>query len=365
MDKIAVFSNMYPSKEHPTFGIFVKNQVKLLQQAGVEVDVVTINNPGKGKIKTLQKYMSWFFRSFIYMLKNRKKLALTHAHYAFPTGFISLIGKKIFNIPYVVTVHGGDIDKMAKKSERIAKLTATILSEADTVIVVGERLKNEVITQFGVAESRVEVMSMGVDTSIFKKVSQEVARAELQLDNKRKLLLFVGNIIEAKGLLELIEAFTTLKKAGQDAELYMIGAQRDHSFNEKLHKAINDNELTGVHFKQPLGQADLAQWMAAADVLVLPSHHEGFGLVALEAMATGLKVVGTDVGGLSHLLSNNAGVLVKPKDAGSLSEGITVALDESRLIISGEIVEEKVLFHSSDMILQRLQQVYKQVRKNE
>ena len=141
MKRIFVLSNMYPSTDHPTYGIFVKNQVDLLQSAGLDVDISIINNPGKGKMTTLMKYMSWFFRSFFYMVINRKKLSLTHAHYAFPTGFISLIGKKLLGIPYVVTVHGGDIDKMAAKSPVIAKLTGRILNGAASVIVVGEKLR--------------------------------------------------------------------------------------------------------------------------------------------------------------------------------------------------------------------------------
>ena len=135
MMRIAVFSNMYPSKEHPTFGIFVKNQVELLRTANVDVDVIAIDNPRKGKRTTIKKYATWFFRSFVYLMKNRKKVTLTHAHYAFPTGLLSLMGKKLFGIPYVVTVHGGDIDKMAAKSTRIANLTQSILTQAETVIV--------------------------------------------------------------------------------------------------------------------------------------------------------------------------------------------------------------------------------------
>lgn len=365
MNKIAVFSNMYPSKEHPTFGIFVKNQVKLLHEAQVDVEVVTINNPGKGKMMTLQKYMSWFFRSFIFMLKNRKKLSLTHAHYAFPTGLISLMGKKLMGIPYIVTVHGGDIDKMAKKSARIGKLTKQILNEAEKVIVVGERLKNDVSNDFGVEESRIEVMSMGVNTAIFKERSKQDVRIELGLQEDRAIILFVGNVIEAKGLLELVDAFERVVNAEQLVELYIIGAERDQNFSEKLHRKINDKNLNNIHFKKPLGQADLAKWMAAADVLALPSHHEGFGLVALEAMSTGLKVVGTDVGGLSYLLADQAGILVKPKDASSLAEGLAQAINRNESIIAEEMVQKRVAMHSSDMILHKLLQIYEQVGRNE
>lgn len=365
MDKLAVFSNMYPSKEHPTFGIFVENQVKLLQSSGVDVDVIVINNPGKGKMMTVQKYLSWFFRSFIYMMKNRKKLTLTHAHYVFPTGFLSLMGKRLFGIPFVVTVHGGDIDKMSKKSARIAKLTGKILTEAETVIVVGERLKEAVTNQFGVEENRVEVMSMGVNTSIFKEVPKNEMREELHLDLSHKIILFVGNVIEAKGLLELVQAFSIVKASEKDVSLYVIGAERDEIFSEKLRQEISKENRVVVHFIKPLGQVNLARWMAAADVLALPSHHEGFGLVALEAMATGLKVVGADVGGLSYLLANQAGILVKPKNPKSLADGLITALDHNESIINKEIVEGKVMEHSYDMILQKLMRIYEKASKDE
>ena len=95
MKKIIVLSNMYPSDKHPTFGIFVKNQVEMLRKAEVEVVVIAIDEPGKGKVKTIMKYLSWFLRSFVYILRNRKEITLTHAHYVFPTGLISLIGKKM------------------------------------------------------------------------------------------------------------------------------------------------------------------------------------------------------------------------------------------------------------------------------
>lgn len=363
MNKLAIFSNMYPSKEHPTFGIFVENQVKLLQDAGLQVDVIAIDNPKKGKMTTLKKYMSWFFRSFIYMIKNRKKLSLTHAHYAFPTGLISLLGKKLMGIPYIVTVHGGDIDKMAEKSDQIAKLTGKILTEAASVIVVGERLKENVIQQFGVAESRVEVMSMGVNTAIFKAGSKQEVRGQLSLEHERDIILFVGNIIQAKGLLELVEAVSLLKKSGRAISLYMIGAERDASFSEKLRTLINEENVEDIHFVEPLGQSDLARWMVAADVLALPSYHEGFGLVALEAMATGLKVVGTDVGGLSYLLGDGAGILVQPKDSKSLAEGVEVALDGASSIIEEKVVQDKVSLHSYETILQKLLEVYKSVKK--
>lgn len=365
MRKIVVFSNMYPSMQHPTYGIFVKNQVGLLQSAGLDVDVVAIQNPGKGKIQALKKYMTWFFRSVLYMMKNRKKLSLTHAHYAFPTGIISLIGKKMFGIPYVVTVHGGDIDKMAARSQRIADMTKNILRQAESVIVVGDKLREDVINNFDVPEANVHVMSMGVDTSIFNYVAKVEAREKLSLPIEEKILIFVGNVIQAKGLLELVEAFDSLKMSFPDSSLYVIGSQKDGQFVEELRSFIREKDVEDIHFKEPLGQADLALWMSAADALVLPSYHEGFGLVALEAMSAGTKVVATDVGGLSYLLKDRAGILVEPKNPDSLAKGLWSALDENSNVIDETVVQAKISQHSYETILEDLLSIYRSAEKGQ
>lgn len=365
MRKIVVFSNMYPSMQHPTYGLFVKNQVGLLQSAGLDVDVVAIQNPGKGKIQALKKYMTWFFRSVLYMMKNRKKLSLTHAHYAFPTGIISLIGKKMFGIPYVVTVHGGDIDKMAARSQRIADMTKNILRQAESVIVVGDKLREDVINNFDVPEANVHVMSMGVDTSIFNYVAKVEAREKISLPIEEKILIFVGNVIQAKGLLELVEAFDSLKMSFPDSSLYVIGSQKDGQFVEELRSFIREKDVEDIHFKEPLGQADLALWMSAADALVLPSYHEGFGLVALEAMSAGTKVVATDVGGLSYLLKDRAGILVEPKNPDSLAKGLWSALDENSNVIDETVVQAKIAQHSYETILEDLLSIYRSAEKGQ
>lgn len=365
MTRIAIFSNMYPSKAHPTFGIFVKNQVELLRSADVNVDVIAIDEPGKGKGKTLRKYMAWFFRSFFYMVKNRKKLSLTHAHYAFPTGLLSLIGKKFFSIPYVVTVHGGDIDKMAAKSARIAKMTKKVLIEAATVIVVGEKLKEDVTGRFGVPENRVQVMSMGVNTSLFKPMTKVEARRNLKLVEDKEVILFVGNVIKAKGLLELAEAFQVVKGTWPNSSLYVIGSLRDHSFVNELQSFIQQAGIKDINFMNQQSQLELSQWMAAADVLALPSHHEGFGLVALEAMAAGAKVVGTNVGGLSYLLDGGAGILVPPKDPKSLAGGLKNALTPNCTLIDETVVRDRVSNHSFDNVLQNLLTIYRSAGKGQ
>lgn len=357
--KIVVFSNMYPSLQHPTFGLFVKNQVTLLQSTGLDVDVVVNQNPGRGKVNALKKYIQWFFRSFLYLTKNRKRLSLTHAHYAFPTGILSLVGKKLFGIPYIVTVHGGDIDKMAAKSQRIADMTKNILQQAEAVIVVGDKLREDVTSRFDVPEANVHVMSMGIDTSVFNYMSKEEAREKISLPIEEKVLLFVGNVIREKGLLELVEAFDSLKMSFSDSKLFIMGSQKDAHFVEELRSYIREKDVEDIHFREPLSQAELAIWMSASDALVLPSYHEGFGLVALEAMSAGTKVVGTNVGGLTSLLSDNAGILVEAKNPASLAEGLWKALDGNSDVINEAVVQARISEHSFETIVEQLLSIYR------
>ncbi|WP_432354535.1 glycosyltransferase [Sporosarcina sp. A2] len=357
MKKIVVFSNMYPSIHHPTYGIFVKNQVELLRTSGIDVDVKAIDNPKGGKVQSLLKYGKWFAGSFLYLMKNRRNLALTHAHYAFPTGLLSLIGKRLFNIPYVVTVHGGDIDKMAKKSARIAGLTQTILQEAAHVITVGERLKQEVVTNFGVSETSVTMMSMGVDQAVFHPLPRWEVRKALELSEQAPVILFIGNLIREKGVLELVEAFERVQQTIPSATLHLIGSDKSEAYVSEVKKHVRDQDIQGIHFEGTKSQPELAKWLSAADVLALPSYHEGFGLVALEAMASGTPVVASDVGGLSYLLAEGAGILVPPHEVVGLADGIRRALN-SNVADENPRRQELVHEHSYEVIIEKLLGIY-------
>ncbi|REB08813.1 glycosyltransferase family 4 protein [Sporosarcina sp. BI001-red] len=357
MKKIVVFSNMYPSSEHPTYGIFVKNQVELLKKSGLVIEVKAIDNPIGGKFQSLLKYGKWFASSVFYLIGNRQKISLTHAHYAFPTGLLSLIGKRLFHLPYVVTVHGGDIDKMAKKGARIAGLTRTILQEATHVITVGERLKQEVVTNFGVSETNVTVMSMGVDRSVFHPLPRAVVRDELGLPVHDPTILFIGNLIREKGVLELVQSFATIQKKLPEVSLHLIGSTKSEAFVEEVKQYITIHQIEGTHFQGTKTQKELAKWLAGADVLALPSYHEGFGLVALEAMAAGTPVVASDVGGLSYLLVDGAGILVPAREVEGLSQGLLQALSGDQ-VTNVEKREQIVHAHSYEMILEKLLKIY-------
>ncbi|MEH7119884.1 glycosyltransferase [Neobacillus vireti] len=331
-NKVTVISNMYPTSQHKSFGIFVKNQVEALCSKGLSVDVIAIDNPNKGKLNLLKKYGKWAFTFLTHLLFKGRRTAVVHAHYVFPSGWLGKWYKRIYGARLIVTAHGGDIDKMIKKSERISRMTKDILAEADHVIAVGQELYDTLEKDFGVPSEKLSLINMGVNREVFRPIEKQQARKRCGIKEGATPLLFVGNIIQQKGLDELVEAFAPLKKDHSDYELYILGSNKDQGYFQKITGLIKEKGLTeSIHFLGTKEQQEVALWMAAAEVFILPSHLEGFGLVALEAMACGTPVVGTNVGGLKYLLNNRNGMLVEVKNASALKDGIQAVLDSEEL----------------------------------
>lgn len=319
---VLVISNMYPSSKNVSFGIFVKNQVEALRGKGLNIDVLAIDDHRMERKYVVKKYLKWLFYFFFKVGFSRKKYDIIHAHYVFPSGLLGLWYKKLKGGKLVVTAHGGDIDKMANKSPFFNKQTEKILHNADTIIAVGEKLRDDIVAKFKVNQEKIHVINMGVNRSTFKPMEKNLVRKKLNLGSNKFVILFVGNLIKAKGVFELVKSFEQLKQLYSDMELHLIGANKEPQFLGTMSDYIERQNISDIYFHPPMHQSDIAEWMSAADCFVLPSHMEGFGLVALEAMACHTPVVASDVGGLSYLVKNGAGLLIQPKDINSLKSAI-------------------------------------------
>lgn len=362
MKKILVISNMYPSKDHVSFGIFVKNQVEALKKAGASVELAVNDNPKTGKKNTISKYIKWSLNAFTKGFALRKELNVTHAHYVFPSGMLSLILKKMFGIPFIVTAHGGDIERMAKKSARIHKWTQKILQESAHVIAVGPVLAKQIEQDFQIPKEKISVFSMGVNREVFKPADKLEVRKLLGIEEERFVFLFVGNVIKQKGVEELLQAFNNIEKqSNKNLELIIVGASRDTAFMEKISSLITTN----VKLVGPVQQTQLVKYFQASDVFVLPSHLEGFGLVALEALAADVPVIASRVGGLVSLLGNGAGKLVPPNDAVALADEMLLAIETPSEIYQDKEAKNTILqLHDEKNIIAQVLAIYESATKD-
>ncbi|GAA0487037.1 glycosyltransferase family 4 protein [Salinibacillus aidingensis] len=359
--RVLVLSNMYPGKISQTFGIFVKNQVEAIKDRGMDLDVVAVHDPRMGKPFVLKKYLLWLIRILLVFLTKGRRYDLVHAHYVFPSGLFALWFKKRFGTKIVVTAHGGDIDKMSKKGGFFFKKTKQILQEADYVVAVGENLRRDITETFEVDENKTAVINMGVNRQVFQPMDKGQAKDAVGLSQEKFSLLFVGNLIKQKGLLELLEAYKSLKQTNPHLELHLMGPVKNEEFMNEMKHKIHEEAMKEVHIHPPKDQAEVATWMAAADVFVLPSHMEGFGLVALEAMSCHTPVVGSDVGGLTYLLQD-AGVPFEPKNAASLADAVEKVMNSEELRATLiENGERKAWENDQEKLLDNLMDIYDRI----
>lgn len=362
---ILFITNMFPSKDHPQFGIFVENQVKALTNQGQKVLVLGINQPSSSKKKVINKYFQWGYRWGRMVLSSLKpKVDIVHAHYTFPSGMLALMFKKLTKTPYVVTCHGGDINKMAEKNKYLKRITSIILKKADHVIVVGPELREKVQNEYEIPSHKINQISMGVNKAMFHPVPKEEALRVTQLNSDEKNILFVGNLVEEKGIEDLLKAWKTIVAKENNIKLHVVGSAKSEAYKSKITDLIHtENMEASVSFHGARPQPELKNWFSSADMLVVPSRNEGFGLVALEAMACKTPVVTTDAGGLKYITAEGRGLMANAGNPGSLSEKISAMLnfkeDEKEAMIKEALifVEENEVNNLNKKVLN----IYKEV----
>ncbi|HRI17110.1 MAG TPA: glycosyltransferase [Burkholderiaceae bacterium] len=171
---------------------------------------------------------------------------------------------------------------------------------------------------------RVKVIYNGVDPARFDRSDRRAARARLGIAADAVVVLFVGNLKPAKGCIELLDAFSRICPSDANLRLVFIGGGDARAVMERrvAASALGDR----VRFEGRLEHGRLPDWFAAANVLCLPSHAEGVPNVILEAMASGLPVVATRVGGIPEVVPPFAGLLVPPRDGAALAEALQAVL---------------------------------------
>jgi glycosyltransferase involved in cell wall biosynthesis len=285
-------------------------------------------------IPELSRYLdSWqAWRALQHFLDHqRERFDLIQAHFAYTAGFAAASAGQRFHIPVIVTVHGSDINYYTRRNPRnwvAAIFTICGLRHATAIIAVSEDLKQKVAA-LGVPEHRITVLPAGIPESLFfPRGEKRALRRQLQLPENDILFLYVGNFVRVKGLEFLLKAFARVHTRLPQATLLMVGDGEAEAALKQLANTIGiDQHIIWAGRKL---HAEIPFWMSAADLLVLPSLSEGYGLVLVEALACGTPVIASRVGGIPEILiSPDFGEMAPPGDSEALAQAMLAATEKT------------------------------------
>ncbi len=224
-----------------------------------------------------------------------EQLDLIHAHYAIPHAISAYLARQILNrsLPFITTLHGTDITLVGLEPSFLPVMKFSI-EESDGVTAVSRFLREKTTTNYGI-EKDIRVIPNFVDTEKYRRVENSTIREQLAPLGE-KVLIHVSNFRLVKRVPDVIRIFADVRKK-IPAKLVLVGDGPERSACELLSRELGLQE--DVRF---LGkQLELVPILSAADVMLMPSQSESFGLSALEAMACEVPVVSSSVGGLPEL----------------------------------------------------------------
>lgn len=362
--RVLVFSSLFPNASAPTAGVFIRERmfrvakrmplvvvapqawspfdwaIRLLrpgfrpQGAAFEVmDGIEVHRPRAlsfpGVLKRLDgRLMALSTIGCVRRIHRRFRATVIDAHFAYPDGFAAVtIGRRL-GLPVTLSVRGSK-DQMLLGTDREPALRETLHGAAQ-LIAVTESLVSGVGGPLGLPPERFTVVGNGVDLSRFEPMDRAAARARLGIAEDAKVIIGVGNLIPLKGFQRIIPLLPRLRRRHPKL-VYLIvgggGTQGDNSQQlaalAKQHGVADCVRLCGRQMPD-----DLKWYYSAADVFALATEFEGWANVFLEAMACGLPVVTTRVGGNPEVITSEAvGTLVDYWDDDAFAQALEQAFD--------------------------------------
>lgn len=317
---IFLISNMYPSKDDFTFGIFVKNFKDNLITEGVTVsNKALIEGRGKYFGEKLKKYFKFYSDILMQGLRN-KEYEIIYVHNISHTSIPVTLLKAFINKPLVVNAHGGDVIPTSKLTKIFHIFTRKMLRKAKLIVVPSEYFKETIIEKFNVKEGKIFIShSGGVNTDLFKPLDKLKAKTRLGLRDEF-VIGFVSRIDKEKGWDIYLKALKLLKEQ-QETFRFKGLVVGDGADTFKFLKMIRDFKLEdNIIYLASIPQKDLADVYNAMDILVFPTQvEESLGLVGLESMSCGVPVIGTKMGGLEDYIKDGGnGFFFKRNDYNEL-----------------------------------------------
>lgn len=288
-----------------------------------------------------------------------------HSHY-WLSGWVGNLLARRWAVPHVTMFHTlGRLKNHAladqEETEARIRVEEHVVASADRIIASSEHERQALVEQYQARRERVAVINGGVDLRLFRPSDRLAARASLRLDRHGEIVLFVGRMDRVKGLDVLLRAVATLKHRPRLKLVVVGGSARDAEMNRC--SALARQLDLEVLFRGATLQEDLPLYYNAADLLVVPSHYESFGLVAVEALACGTPVIASMVGGLPTVIHDEEnGLLVSCRQPADFAERIERVLDDRSLRTRlSDNARPSALRYSWEAVADRVTTLYQEI----
>ena len=358
---LVVFSSLFPSAARPGAGLFIRERMfrvarhrplavvspqpwfpgqSLLRRSrpgyrpqapALEIQQgIRVYHPRflavPGLLRRLDGWSMAFACFFLLRRLKRQGARLIDAHFAFPDGEAATRLGRWLGLPVTITLRGTEVPH--SRDPALRPRLARTLRAAARVFSVSASLRRLAL-ELGTPAEKTEVVGNGVDTSVFQPVDRAPARARFGLPQDARVLVSVGGLVERKGMHRVIDCLPALLERHPDLHYLIVGgASPEGDMRAALEARAVQLGLAGrVHFLGALPVEELKWPLSAADVFVLATRNEGWANVFLEAMACGLPVVTTDVGGNAEVVCRaELGSIVPFGDAAALERALGDAL---------------------------------------
>ncbi len=291
-----------------------------------------------------------------------EKLDLIHGHYAIPHAVSAYLAKQVSRKSYhrdikmITTLHGTDITLVGLDPSFLPLLKFSI-EESDGVTAVSENLKQKTLTNYHI-EKDIQVIYNFIDTERFKPQGNECFQHRIA-PNGEKILIHTSNFRPVKRVPDAIKILNLVKKE-LPAKLVLIGDGPDRSECERLTRELQLQK--DVIF---LGKQDgLAGMLSSADIFLMPSQSESFGLAALEAMACGVPLVSSSVGGLPELnIHSQTGFIAEIGDVGQMAKyTLQLLQNEKKYAVFSKNARDRAVKHfDTNLILPQYLDYYEKI----
>ena len=355
--KIVIVTNLYPSSVEPVRGLYIAQLAQRLRNyydiqviapipwlphwlatrwrkgssAPVveQIDGITVHHPRYVAIPKILRFshgytFAYTVRRALTSIRKDFRYSLISVHWMFPDTFGTVRAAARSGIPIVAHALGCDINDYLRYPLR-RKMIGWALKRCAAVVTKSSEIESSIVT-LGVRASRVRTIHNGIDRSRFRRRNSAADRRELEVPSDKKLVLFVGNLSPEKCVDSLLKAFAEALPRREGLLLWIVG---DGPLRSALTQIARDLEIDhATRFHGQITHGRIPAFLAAADVLCLPSLREGCPNVVLESLAIGTPVAASSVGAIPEMAANSKICFTsEPADIQGLANNLVRAID--------------------------------------